>query len=335
VTRTGNTESTSRVGFATEDGTAQSDLDYTSIIGTVSFAVGETSKTFKVKLLNDTAIEPDETINLVLFNPRGAVAIGDSTHAQLTILDDDAGFNPIDRTDFFVRQHYLDFLGREPDTAGLQFWINNIDSCGANAACISSKRVDTSAAFFFSIEFQETGYVVDRFYLASFKRPPTFDEYLPDLQTVRNGVIVGEPDANTRLAQNKAVFAELWTHRAAFKTKYDPLNHMQYVDTLAANAGVTLTEEQRTFYITSLLTDQMTRGQVLLAIVEREDFKQREFNRAFVLMQYFGYLRRDPDTDGFNFWLAKLNQFGGDFRRAEMVKAFITSIEYRSRFGAP
>jgi len=50
-------------------------------------------------------------------------------------------------------------------------------------------------------------------------------------------------------------------------------------------------------------------------------------------MQYYGYLRRDPDQDGFNFWLKKLNQFNGNFINAEMVKAFITSSEYRDRFG--
>jgi hypothetical protein len=65
----------------------------------------------------------------------------------------------------------------------------------------------------------------------------------------------------------------------------------------------------------------------------------QEFNRAFVLMQYFGYLRRDPnggqdaDYTGFDFWLTKLNQFNGNFVNAEMVKAFITSTEYRQRFG--
>jgi hypothetical protein len=56
-------------------------------------------------------------------------------------------------------------------------------------------------------------------------------------------------------------------------------------------------------------------------------------------MQYFGYLRRNPndpsDTDytGYNFWLTKLNQFNGNFVTAEMVKAFIVSGEYRGRFG--
>ncbi|HSQ21125.1 MAG TPA: hypothetical protein VLR92_12245 [Blastocatellia bacterium] len=78
---------------------------------------------------------------------------------------------------------------------------------------------------------------------------------------------------------------------------------------------------------------------VLRAVVDNTAFQVREFNRAFVLAQYFGYLRRNPndapdaDFSGFTFWLNKLNAFGGDFRAAEMIKAFITSFEYRKRFG--
>jgi hypothetical protein len=78
-------------------------------------------------------------------------------------------------------------------------------------------------------------------------------------------------------------------------------------------------------------------------VAENPEFRRREVNRAFVLMQYFGYLRRNPDDppeptldfQGYNFWLAKLDQFGGDYRAAEMVRAFIVSLEYRRRFGTP
>ena len=81
------------------------------------------------------------------------------------------------------------------------------------------------------------------------------------------------------------------------------------------------------------------RAQAVRQVAENQNFVNAEFNRAFVLMQYFGYLRRDPnsgaDTDytGYDFWLQKLNFFNGDYNQAEMVKAFITSIEYRQRFG--
>jgi hypothetical protein len=80
---------------------------------------------------------------------------------------------------------------------------------------------------------------------------------------------------------------------------------------------------------------------VLRKIAENATLQQREFNRAFVLMQYFGYLRRNPDAapepnlnfDGYNFWLNKLNQFNGNYVDAEMIKAFLSSLEYRQRFG--
>jgi len=77
----------------------------------------------------------------------------------------------------------------------------------------------------------------------------------------------------------------------------------------------------------------------LRAVAENQTLSNAEFNRAFVLMQYFGYLRRNPndpqdlDYSGYEFWLGKLNQFNGNFQNAEMVKAFITSAEYRQRVG--
>ena len=76
----------------------------------------------------------------------------------------------------------------------------------------------------------------------------------------------------------------------------------------------------------------MTRSDILRQIAEDERFKTAKFNQTFVMMEYFGYLRRDPDESGYQFWLNKLNQFGGNFEQAEMVKAFILSGEYRNRF---
>jgi hypothetical protein len=84
-----------------------------------------------------------------------------------------------------------------------------------------------------------------------------------------------------------------------------------------------------------------TRAQVLRQIAEHQNLVSSESNKAFVLMQFFGYLRRNPndapDTDytGYDFWLSKLNQFNGNFQSADMVKAFIVSAEYRKRFGTP
>jgi len=251
--------------------------------------------------------------------------------------------NPIDDTQTFVRQHYLDFLNREPDAPGLQFWTNNIESCGANVQCREVKRIDTSAAYFLSIEFQQTGYLVHRFYRASFGRRPLFSEFLTDTQAIGNGVVVNSPGWEQLLENNIRSFRDSWVTQPAFILIYDGLNNAQCVDKLIVNSGATFSSTDRDAFVDVLDNSSMTRAQVLRLIADYEAFYNSEYNAAFVEMQYFGYLRRNPNDppepglnfDGYNFWLNKLNEFGGDFRKAEMVKAFLVSGEYRQRFGAP
>ncbi|HYN85790.1 MAG TPA: DUF4214 domain-containing protein [Pyrinomonadaceae bacterium] len=248
--------------------------------------------------------------------------------------------NPIDNAQFFVAQHYRDFFGREPDAAGLAFWADQITSCGTNQACREVRTINVSAAFFLSIEFQETGFLAYRLYRASYGRFPRFREFLPDSEQIGRGVVVGEPGAEARLEQNKQAFINEFVNRPEFLAQYPTtMTPEQFVDTLNVNTGGSLSQPERDDLVNRLRNGALTRAQVLRAVVDDADFRAREKNRAFVLMQYFGYLRRNPDdppnTDfaGFNFWLGKLNEFNGDFIAAEMVKAFITSGEYRARFG--
>jgi hypothetical protein len=259
--------------------------------------------------------------------------------------------NKIDDPQFFVAQHYRDFLNREPDASGLAFWVNEITSCGTNAQCVQVKRVNVSAAFFLSIEFQETGYLVYRFYKAAYGNLPgapvplRFNELLPDTQLIGQGVIVGEPNWQTKLEDNKKAYANAFGARARLASVLPTsLTPSQFVDGLYGNAGVASPPAaERTAAINEFggagnTADTAARGRALRRVAENATLGQQEFNRAFVLMQYFGYLRRNPndlpDTDfgGYNFWLAKLNQFNGDYSAAEMVKAFILSGEYRQRF---
>ena len=113
----------------------------------------------------------------------------------------------------------------------------------------------------------------------------------------------------------------------------------QYVSALNTNAGLVITPAEEADLAARLASGQETRATVLRKIADDDELRSAETNRAFVLMQYFGYLRREPDEapdtnlDGYNFWLKKLEDFGGDFKRAEMVKAFLASDEYRKRFG--
>jgi galactose oxidase-like protein len=256
------------------------------------------------------------------------------------------GPNQIDDTQFFVRQHYRDFLSREPDPEGLAFWTNQITSCGGDQACIEVKRINDSGSFFHSIEFQETGYLAYRTYLAAFGNltnapvPITFSEFVPDTQALGRGVIVRQAGWESVLENNKRAFLSAFVQRSRFTSAFPPaMSAREFVDKLNSNAGNPLSQTERDQLVSDLSGGRRSRADVLRAIAENPKLVQAEFNRAFVLMQYFGYLRRNPNDApdgnfvGYNFWLDKLNSFNGDFIAAEMVKAFITSTEYRRRFG--
>jgi hypothetical protein len=254
--------------------------------------------------------------------------------------------NVVDDPRFFVLQHYRDFLGREPDPEGFDFWTNDIANCGADAQCREVKRINVSAAFFLSIEFQETGYLAYRARRAAFGNipgkpvPTTRAELLPDARLLSDGVVVGAENWQQRLEQNKQAYFDQLASSDRFTALHpQTLSPEQYVDALNSNAGGALSQAERDALVAGLKAGTKSRAHALRAVAVDADLTRAEFNKAFVLMQYFGYLRRDPDAapdadfSGFNFWLAKLDSFNGDFIRAEMVKAFIDSTEYRSWFG--
>ena len=507
VTRAGDASGSASVNFNTLDesqpdhGSQKS--DYEIALSKLTFAPGETSKTVRILIVNDTFDENNETVNLVLSNVSGAGAgLGSPSTATLTINDNDTGApvtNVIDDTTFFVRQQYLDFLNREPDPSGLAFWVNNIESCGADVGCREVKRIDTSAAFFLSIEFQKAGPLSILANKAAFgssafgsPAPVLYGQFEKDVQQLQKDLVFLSPSFDAQLEANKVAYFNDFIARPEFVSAYPgSLTNAQYVDALLNNAGISpshfvvnLTNSQevpptvptgrpgsfgtatfnldasvpvmtfsatinnidvtgsqtggttqdnlaaahihagpsvapgvngpvvwgffgapfndttpddhvvtpfasgvggtfsgkwdspegngttlpaqlaniqagrayinfhtvqfgggeirgnfpaglqtfRDSLVNGLNAATETRATVLRKIAESQQFLDLEFNRIFVTMEYFGYLRRDPDTSGFNFWLNKLNSFG-DFRNAEMVKAFLASFEYRQRFG--
>ncbi len=346
-----DSQSATPVSCATVNGIASSRCDFISALGTLEFAAGETSKSFTVLITQDSYVEGTETLTLTLSNPTGGAVLGAPFTAVLEIADDasEPSTNPSDDAAAFVRQHYHDFLNREPDGPGLAFWTNEITQCGADAACIEVKRINVSAAFFLSIEFQNTGFLAYLTHKAAFGNlsgapvPVKFVDFLADVQKVSQGVQVGVGSWETILEQNKEDFILAFVERPDFLTQYpNTLTAEEFVDQLDSNAGGVLSNQEKADLVAILggtPSDLAKRAEVLRKVAEDDDFEQLEFNRAFVMMQYFGYLRRDPDAApdsdfaGYNFWLGKLNDFNGNFVAAEMVKAFITSGEYRQRFG--
>ena len=373
VTRSGSTSGAASVNYATSDtagvvncnvanGIASAKCDYISAFGTVKFAAGETSKTISILIINDSYLEGPETFSVNLSNALGA-SLGNPSTATVTINDNDTstGANPIDQAGFFVTEHYYDFLNRTADADGLAFWTNEISSCGSDQACIGLKRINVSAAYFLSIEFQQTGYLVERIYKTAFGSASgtstlggahqlpvpivRFNEFLADTQQIGQGVVVNVGNWQQQLESNKQAFASEFVQRSRFITALvTTLTPAQFVDQLFSNAGVTPSASDRNAAIAEFgsatnTSDVAARGRALRDVAENSILNTQEFNRAFVLMQFFGYLRRNPndpqdiDYTGYEFWLNKLNQFNGNFVAAEMVKAFITSTEYRQRFG--
>jgi uncharacterized protein (TIGR03118 family) len=464
VVRTGDTSGVATVNYATVDRNATQKSNYEISLGKLTFNSGETSKTFRVLIVDNSEIGGGSSrdLALVLSNATGASLV-DPDQATLFIMDDEGDTprqppNLIDDTSFFVRQQYFDFLNREPDAAGFNFWRNEINSCGANPQCIEIKRINVSAAFFLSIEFQRTGMIAYLTEKAAFGGLPTYGAFMGDVQALQKDFVFGQPGAATQLENNKQSFFNEFVTRPEFVARYSGLTNSQFVATLYENAGISRTIAELyiakltgaqvvpptnstatglvilrqavngptvsvSLYLNGLSSNQtlahlhgpaaasangdiiatlpngqfldfqvpfttaqfnnlsagllyvdvhtgnfpdgeiraqlprnlfdpdmivvaldagiITRAQALRLVAESERFRTNEFSRAFVLMEYFGYLRRNPDDlpdtnlSGFNFWLGKLNQFDGSFIRAELVKAFLISSEYRSRFGPP
>jgi hypothetical protein len=268
------------------------------------------------------------------FNPamRSFSQLGQNTEAAFTASPTDGFVNPLDTPEYFVRQHYIDFLGREPDEAGFNFWSDQILACGADQVCIARKRENVSAAYFLSIEFQRTGGLVDRLYRAAYGAQPDFAHFMPDSRTVGQGVQVNKDGWEALLQANTEAFVNAFVNRLEFHQLYDNMDNSLYVDTLIGHIGITFTSAERNALVSGLATGTQTRVEVLRSIAENSLFADAKRNEMFVIMEYFGFLRRDPDASGYQFWLDKLNQFGHNFEQAEMVKAFIVSGEYRERF---
>lgn len=238
--------------------------------------------------------------------------------------------NPIDTNEYFIRQQYLDFLGREPDFAGLNYWTNQLDECTGNAGCLQSRRTDVSAAFFNSAEFQETGSYVYKLYDATLGRQLTFGEFSSDRQQV-----IGGPN----LAASKVTFANAFVSRPEFLQRYETNKTAEsFVDALlqsASNASSADLSSVRAELIGRYNTAgrmNESRSLVVQELAENAAFSSGVYNPSFVLMEYYGYLRRNYDQGGFDFWLGVMNNRDPQNYRG-MVCSFTTSVEYQRRFG--
>lgn len=345
VTRVGDTSQAARVDYLTSDsagltpcdpqqggssGKASERCDYETAAGSLRWAVGESgSRSFTILITDDVHVEGDETFSVTLRNATGGSVSGSST-ATVTIVDNDShqsSINSIDDSDFFIKEQYKDFLGRMPDAGGFQNWHNTLAPCPNNGYGENDNpdcdRVHVALGFFQSLEYLNRAYFAYRFYEVSLGRRPLYREFILDMTKV------GGPQSPQQEAQSKQEFTDEWVLRQEFKDRYDGLSNSDYVDKILQTAGLTVSNRDQ--LVDDLNNNRKTRAQVLREIVESKQSEDKFLIRGLVSAQYFGFLRRDPDTTGFNNWVATLTANPNDIRH--MVFGFIYSTEYRGRFG--
>lgn len=300
-------------------------MDYNSAAGTLRFGAGETRRDVTVLLINDAYVEDAETFTVTLSNAQGA-ALGTPSTATVTITSDDTdslAANPLDENDFFVRQQYLDFLDREPETEGFNYWTSILRGCGTDARCLNRVRVEISSRFFIELEFQRTGYYVMRLWRASFGRFPNYREFTADRRQVQN------------TDESRRAFAQQFVTRSEFQQLYGGLTDEQYVNQLYDTADLRPFATERAAAIEALRTGRLTRADVLREAVELPPFRERGpiYNAAFVRMQYYGYLRRDAEPVGEAYWLNVINVLSPNNYQS-MICGFLNSVENQLRFAA-
>lgn len=245
--------------------------------------------------------------------------------------------NPLEDGNFFVRQQYLDFLNRAPEQGGLDAWLSVLGKCpnnGYGSTNPECDRVQISSGFYRSPEFSGRGFFVYRLYDAALGRMPRYAEFMPDLSRI------GTPQTAAELEASKDAFVAEIMSRTEFRALYGGLTNAAgaeaFVTKLERTAGVTLAG--RAQLISEMANGTKTAAQTLRAFIESQEVQTRFFYRGFVAMQYFGYLRRDPEPAGFDAWVNVLSNGAqniqpGDYRM--LIFGFLHSFEYRNRFGQP
>jgi hypothetical protein len=337
VQRKGNLSNAVTVSYATADtaglqncnvfnGIASSRCDYVTVVGTLHFAAGESSKNISIPIVDDVYLDGAESFSISLTSPTGGAALGNTATATVQITDNgnDGGSvaNPIDETNFFVRQHYIDFLGREPDPASIG-WNNQINNCVPSQP--SCDRLSVSQGIYNSPEFKDRGYFIYKFYSVAFGRKPSYDEFVLDRARVSGFQTEAE------LEQSKLDFIANFMSRSEF-APYSGLTNDQYVQTLFNVAGVTQVTVNGVVRDVAAMQQAMntgkTRATVLREIAESPEVSARFLTESTIVMHYFGYLRRDPDAS-YQDWINIYNQ-SGDSRN--VTNGFVNSLEYRMRF---
>jgi hypothetical protein len=238
----------------------------------------------------------------------------------------------IDDLDFFVQQHYIDFLVRFPDSGGFANWMTYLNGCNGVATCLygqQGRRTIASGGFFGSQEFNQRGGFIFRLHRSTFGQAfaqlPRYVDVIAAMPQLA-GATPQEVD------QKKVTFSQGWVVRGDFLGIYPrSLTPTEFVQKFETIAGVTLGNRNQVISdLTAAGNTDNARAAAMRTMVDSGELVNKELNAGFVYMQYVGYLRRDPELGGYTNWLNYLNSHPGDYNT--MVWGFVDSTEFRNRF---
>ncbi|MFN2532132.1 MAG: matrixin family metalloprotease [Pyrinomonadaceae bacterium] len=236
--------------------------------------------------------------------------------------------NPIDDARFFVAQHFKDLLGREPESATLENFASQLLQCAGRTDCLRTKRVEVSTALFLQHETALTS-VLNALYVVGLGRRPRFAEFEND----RNALLSGANDADAKRA-----LVDRFVRRNEFQLRHPAsIRGGSFVNAVVAsinqNFGLDVAAQRDAL---TGLYDGTTAGRaaILSRLISDPNLVEAQYSQAFVLGEYFTYLRRDPDETGYSFWVKTLKSKPTRDPQAarSMICAFLNSTEYQQRF---
>jgi hypothetical protein len=188
------------------------------------------------------------------------------------------------------------------------------------------------------IQFPRTSFFVYRLGKSSYGRMPRMNEFMTAMVDVGRGLVVGQPGWEEQLGLNKSALLNTWTNSKDFRQAHDGKTNAEFVNSLLTNSGIDWSAAKREALVKSLDSQVESRQIALLRVIEDKDFYSREYNTAYVLVHFFGYLRRNPDDapdrdlSGLNFWREILDRWGD---QRSISRAFLESEEYKNSRPAP
>ena len=230
--------------------------------------------------------------------------------------------NPIDDSQFFIRQLYLDALNRRPDPPGFSAWMEQLNTCGFSSSLC---RGDVSRGLFESAEFRQRAFLIDGLYRASFGTPPRFLDFMQERTRLENY-------DTDELAREQDLLLSDWVASDAFRQIYpETMTPDEFVNRLFDRAGLHPFVAERRQQIEAMRLGR-ARAEVLRNVIENEEFKQGSKDVAFIVTQYFIQLRHDVGEDEYNVLAARLKREGEQGYRTVSC-LLLTSPDYQRRFG--